>query len=444
MEYSEFEFQNNNQPQISKILQLTSGGTADVYKAQISGKWVLMKRPKREYRYNPLVVAAFEKEYDLGFDLEHPNIVGYLSKGEDADGLYIMLKYVDGLTLAEFIEQKPQYFNDTAHLDAFAEQLLSALSYLHSRQILHLDLKPENIMITTIGHQVKLIDFGCSYSDCYQMMTAGNTRKYAAPEQTDGGEVGVWTDVYGFGQVLKYILEHCDANKSYSTVVERCTASEPAGRPQSIDEVLTLLRPSRTHIFYYLASSVIAVCAILFFMLWNNSGKQDTPQTNISKEIKNSDSIITVQNDTIPVPTTTAPPPVKEPQIQNTETAIIKADSTVSERPVDSIPAKQKLPGEEFRDNPQLLKDYLAIAREVFGYKCLEFDLLFAWELTSAEYTERYKQTKSVIDNALPILLDKGVPEFYAKAWLKSAHDKLEKKYNMNKKHCKDIDRSTE
>ena len=177
----------------------TTGGTCDTYRVRINGKWHFMKRPREEMASNSLYITAFEREFDIGYRLEHKSLVRYIDKRRDEQGVYILTEMVDGDNLDEFVNKNPDYFKDKRKLKEFVMQMLEVLDYLHNNQVLHLDLKPSNIMITRVGHKVKLIDLGFAYSDCYQSIAAGMTREYAAPEQLDGGEVGPWTDIYSFG-----------------------------------------------------------------------------------------------------------------------------------------------------------------------------------------------------------------------------------------------------
>ena len=83
------------------------------------------------------------------------------------DGDNILMEYVDGETLAQRLTKNPDYFSNQRHKDKFVRQLLSALQYLHSHQVLHLDLKPDNILLTHIDDDVKLIDLGFCRTDAF-------------------------------------------------------------------------------------------------------------------------------------------------------------------------------------------------------------------------------------------------------------------------------------
>lgn len=135
------------------------GSTCNCYRVHLYGKLHFLKRLKPEFRTDPRYVASLQKEFEIGYRLEHPHLVRYISKGDD----YLLTEYVDGETLSQFVASHPDYFKSKKNTNRFLSQLLDVLGYLHSHQVVHLDLKPDNILITRIGNDVKLADLGyCS------------------------------------------------------------------------------------------------------------------------------------------------------------------------------------------------------------------------------------------------------------------------------------------
>lgn len=209
-----------------------SGFICEAYRVKIYGKLHFLKKLKKEHEDNILFREALRKEFEIGFRLEHPNIVRYVSFHDDE----ILMEYVDGEDLLAFLKNHPTYFEDAEHFDKFVGQLLSALQYLHDNQVLHLDLKPENIMLPRIGCDVKVVDLGCCYSDTFVDST-GYTTQYAAPEQLAGRKVDVRTDIYAVGKILELLPHH----PIYNKVIKRCLNKNPQDRYPSIADLKAAL-----------------------------------------------------------------------------------------------------------------------------------------------------------------------------------------------------------
>ena len=268
---SSFDEPQNSSPLLntfSDILPIDkNGATSDCFKVRIYGKWHFLKRPKKEFKNHPLYIAAFEKEFDLGFTLDHPNIVRYLNKGNDSEGIYILTEYVDGLTLNDFRGKYPHYFQKEVNIRKILSQLVSALAYLHSHQIVHLDIKPENILITNNGNSVKLIDLGLSYSDCYTEITGG-THTFGSPEQFGHSEqIDERSDMYAVGKVILYLFTgQVDIHSvrklpsSLRELAKRCLQEDIQLRTITAIEFLSVLSRKR-------ANYTLAVVVVLFIAL---------------------------------------------------------------------------------------------------------------------------------------------------------------------------------
>lgn len=243
----------------AELLQVV-GSTCECYRVKRYGKLHFLKRLKPELRNNPQYASALQKEFEMGYLLDHPHLVRYVAKTDDG----ILMDYVDGETLSQFVEHHPDYFNNHKNADRFLQQLLSVVGYLHSHQVIHLDLKPGNILITRIGSDVKLIDLGYCYADCYTD-TTGRTDKYAAPEQIDGSaKPDARTDIYAIGRILQTL----PCAHYYNKVIRRCTQENPNGRYQSIAELEVAVKKKRP---YWLAVVGLMVSIVLSIVLfWQN------------------------------------------------------------------------------------------------------------------------------------------------------------------------------
>ena len=138
-----------------KAQKLPGGGsTCDIYKAISQRRKVFVKRLKPEYRNKPLYLAAFDKEYDIGVSLNHKSLPQYREFHKD----YIVMDYIDGKTLAEMLKEKDLWLSKEKNVIRMLRELLDVVDYLHQRNIVHCDIKPDNIMITNGNRNLMLID----------------------------------------------------------------------------------------------------------------------------------------------------------------------------------------------------------------------------------------------------------------------------------------------
>ena len=264
----------------------SQGATCDTFRVKVFGKLHFLKRLKAECAGDIRYQEALRKEFETGYRLEHPNLVRYISLTDDG----ILMEYVDGETLSQLIASNPDYFREKKHSDKFARQLLGVLGYLHNHQVLHLDLKPDNILLTHINHDIKLIDLGFCYTDTFED-TQGHTNSFAAPEQLSGEKVDVRSDIYAFGKVLEQLPDPT----IYKKVIAYCTAENPDNRYQSVDDILLDLNHQRQYYRYVaLFVAIVAVLAVIIALLTHRQDVvpmiQETP----------TDSIASIQTDSMP------------------------------------------------------------------------------------------------------------------------------------------------
>lgn len=264
----------------------TQGATCDTFRVKLYGKLHFLKRLKPEFANDIRHQEAFRKEFETGYRLEHPSLVRYISMSDDG----ILMEYIDGETLTQYLANNPDYFKDRKNTDKFLRQLLDSVGYLHSHQVLHLDLKPDNILLTHINNDVKLIDLGCCYTDTFSD-TQGRTNRYAAPEQLACESVDVRTDIYAIGKILELL----PASSIYNKEIARCTAPDPSARYQSVDEILHDIDHQRRYYRYVaLFVAIVAVLAVCIALLTH---QQDTaPVVQESP----TDSIASMQTDSMP------------------------------------------------------------------------------------------------------------------------------------------------
>lgn len=354
MESSQF---SNSQSRFESIEQLdTQGATCDTFRVKLYGKLHFLKRLRPEYVGDIRYQEALRKEFETGYQLEHPNLVRYISL--DADS--ILMEYVDGETLTQRLATHPDYFKNRKNADRFVRQLLDAISYLHSHQVLHLDLKPDNILLTRINDDVKLIDLGFCYTDAFED-TIGHTKTYAAPEQFAGRMVDARTDIYAIGKILERLPDH----RIYNKVIARCTAIEPAERYQSIEGILSDIN-RRQHYSRYVAAIVAIVTIVAVGIALLTHREQATPvirETPVDSVLQmqrdsvkglESSSPDSVRQNPVPVPLAPPQPPKKDEQTlfkEDMERMIDKAYRSTIVTFCDSVfPPRVNYPGNPWQD----------------------------------------------------------------------------------------------
>lgn len=233
---SEFTAQTSIQDTQNEVL-INSGGTADCYKISLRNRFYIVKRPKNIYADNAEYLQLFHKEFDLGIQLDHPNIVRYYDLGKDDKGIFIRMDYVDGENLTTFVQQNPDYFRKRSHRQQFIDELLGAIAYMHAHEMLHLDIKPQNILITRHGQHVKLIDLGFAWTQAYRSHN-GCSKDFCAPEQLDttAGSISPATDIYAIGKVFDLF------GLAPKSIVARCTKETAQQRFQNIEALQKALR----------------------------------------------------------------------------------------------------------------------------------------------------------------------------------------------------------
>ncbi len=185
------------------------GGMAVVYKAydNIDDRIVAVKILKDEYLANEEFRRRFKNESKAIAVLSHPNIVKVFNVSYGDRLQYIVMEYVEGITLKEYIEQQGKLgIKETVH---FTMQILRALQHAHDKGIVHRDIKPQNIMLLSNGN-IKVTDFGIarfSYSDTKTMTdSAIGSVHYISPEQARGGTTDDRADIYSVGVVMYEML----------------------------------------------------------------------------------------------------------------------------------------------------------------------------------------------------------------------------------------------
>lgn len=213
----------------------------DVYTARKHGKWVMLKTLKQKYKADPRMQAMFEKEFEVRYNLSHPNIV-MINDYEEVPGLglCIITDDVYGTSLRTLIDTKAV---TPDHIRQITTRLVDAIDYIQTNHIVHFPIRPETIIFTENIGNLKLIDVG--FDQAQQLSPA------AAAE-----------DIHAFGRVLSESLAATPEPPAYlQRIADRCTS----GRPYASVHQLRMALARRSAPYLYIA--IIAFLLLMFAIL---------------------------------------------------------------------------------------------------------------------------------------------------------------------------------
>lgn len=245
-----------------KIELLTDGGGVSLsYVVRINGKEYFMKQLRPEYASELRYRTLFFKEYETGRRISNEHIVKYESIGENADGLYLLMEYINGSTLEEKVANEPEWFASESNMERFLFQLLDGLKTLHDQNVAFLDLSPRNIMFAQVSGGVKIVDLGFCLTDGYAH-TAGRTLGFAAPELEEGRleDIDARTDIYAVGRLMKYIEERAGVKYSrrMRNIMRRCLKEDRHERFENVEMIRMALNQKRR-----IMRTVTVLCSII-------------------------------------------------------------------------------------------------------------------------------------------------------------------------------------
>ncbi len=255
------------------VERVGAGGMSDVYKAMdhTLGRHVAIKVLKDEFSQDVNFVTKFRTEASSAAGLEHPNIVNIYDVGSQSDFHYIVMELIEGITLKTYIEKKGQLtFKEAASI---AIQVGRGIEAAHNKGIIHRDIKPQNIIISTEG-KVKVTDFGIAKAATSNTISSDvmGSVHYSSPEQARNGFVDGKTDIYSLGIVMyemitgrvpfdgdstvavaiQHLQEEMPSPRDYAPelpismekIILKCTQKNPDRRYDSITALLSDLRKS--------------------------------------------------------------------------------------------------------------------------------------------------------------------------------------------------------
>ncbi len=251
------------------IEQIGTGGMADVYKAKCHklNRYVAIKVMKSEFSQDKTFVSKFWAEAQSAAGLVNPNVVNVYDVGVENGIYYIVMELVEGITLKKYIEKRGKLPYKEAV--SIAIQVANGMDAAHQHNIVHRDIKPQNIIISKEG-KVKVTDFGIAKvasSATINTSASMGSVHYISPEQARGGYSDERRDIYSLGITIFEMLTGTvpfDGDSAVAVAVQHIQDSIPApsqlveGIPVSVDKIVLKCTQKKTDRRYQSASELIA------------------------------------------------------------------------------------------------------------------------------------------------------------------------------------------
>lgn len=247
---------------------LSDSGHNLVYRAQMGGKWVVLKAAKPDEGEQTRNRLLLEREFEIMHRLDSIYVVQTIAMVNDPQlGRSILMEYVHGRPLDKFVAGNPT----SPERRRVADELMEALIFLHERQIVHGDLKSSNILITDSGNHVRLIDFGFSDNEAFIAKNIGTSPSISTEEQLPTDVLLPERDIYALGKMLALLFPH-----SLKPVIRRCLASDRS-RYISVRQVRAALH--RYWRMRWLMPWILAITTIIAFVIVFQPNPTETAQT---------------------------------------------------------------------------------------------------------------------------------------------------------------------
>ena len=236
---------NTDQPKWTEIEHLPEWDEEfyEVYTAKKHGKWVMLKTLKPELRDTPRGQQMIEKEFDVRYNLAHPNII-MINDFEEVPGLgmCIITDDVYGDSLRKLLKEGKV---DAEIQEKVVRGLVDAIGYIQTNHIVHHPIRPETIIFTENIRNLKVIDVGF------------DQREHLTPAAAS-------EDIYNFGKVLKEVMEATgDRNPRLLKVVDRCMAEDPRRRFRDVPDLRMALAGDSNKRLYLVIISFLALMALI-------------------------------------------------------------------------------------------------------------------------------------------------------------------------------------
>ena len=280
----------------------STGTTCDAFSARYESRHVFVKRLKPEHASNSRYRLASQKEYELGVSLRHPSIPQYIKFTGDT----LITEFVDGKTLHQIIQDDDPRLHSDRNIEKWVSQLLDVMDYLHARNVIHCDIKTDNIMITNDTRNLMLIDFDKAFT-ASQDLTPGTPLNYG---KEDENITKRQMDIRGVRDIIeklrKYVGSDSLRGKMEKVVLVAC--SPDVTMPELLEDWKTTASPHDKRLNKNVKNISLSLGAVILIALlvivWSYLPKE-------SPEVIQPEALREIENHEITIP--------KEKEVPNIE-----------------------------------------------------------------------------------------------------------------------------
>lgn len=384
--------------EFSNVQHISAHGDNVLCKAMRYGRWYMLKGIAPRYAHDEAHRQMLIKEFETMMKLEHPGIVQATSL-EEVPGLgaCIVMEYISGETLEQWLTHSPS----AAACREIFMQILVVAEYIHRQGIVHRDLKLSNAMVTRVGNQAKIIDFGLADADRNAIFKhAAGTQGYISPEQAAGGDPDPRNDIYSLGVMLEKMLPLM--GKRYRPVAQRCK-SEIDNRYTSVGELRSAMNRADTLCSLKRIAAIVALvvaAGVALYFAVSKRGTGTTQERQQATSTVNTSVDSTIQStDTMPV---TIPVVVETPAPQQ-EPGTQQEPATAAGTPEDS---RQAAVDQAIKEGERLIKNNFP-SQELIHHldtltnkQYLNLDLVYGGLRIINAYAKKIKPRFSDTENA--------------------------------------------
>lgn len=258
------------------------------------GKKFILKALKEKYRNDPTFTLMIRKEFEIGFSLSHPGIVRTLSLETIEElGECIVEEYVPGNSLEEVLSKGTLGEKD---VNRILDGLLDAVEYIHSRQIVHNDLKPSNIIVSEFDGMPRILDFGFADTPGYTSLKfEGGTSRYMAPERrVPSLKSSPASDVWSLGVILSQLADFAGKDKPrLKKLAAQCLRPVDERIPTVVGMKELLAAPGKNSRTLVLAICLTIIPAIFLIgmLLYSDSSGEGRDEETVKTKIENNDTV---------------------------------------------------------------------------------------------------------------------------------------------------------